>query len=81
MIIPRNHQKPAVHAVSCSGQSILIPGGPSAISRAKWIKKPGHYSGQHGPVPPANSRGTGNDKHGGKGMRDRALVLVPSSPG
>ena len=40
MIIPRNHRKPAVHAVSCSGQSILTPGGASAMSRAKWIKSP-----------------------------------------
>ena len=25
----------------------------------------------------ADDRSTGNDKHGGKGMRDRALELIP----
>ena len=40
-------------------------------------QKPGNYSSQHGPVPSADGRGTGNDKRGQKGMRDRALVRVP----
>jgi len=60
MIIPRNHQKPAVHAVSCSGQSVLTPGDLGDVPR-EMDQKPGHYSGQHGPVPSADGRGTGKN--------------------
>ena len=51
------------------------PGEPPRCP-ARMDQKPGHHSGQHGPVPQAGGRGTGNDKHGQQGMRDRALVLV-----
>ena len=40
MIMARNQREVAVHAVFWSGQSILTPGGPSAMSRAKWISSP-----------------------------------------
>ena len=40
MIMAQNHRALAVQAVFESGQSILTPGGPSAISRAKWISRP-----------------------------------------
>ena len=43
-------------------------------------QKPDHYSGQYGPVPSADSCGAGNNNHGQKGMRDRALILVPQQP-
>ena len=39
--------------------------------------QPGRYPGQHGSMPTTDSRGAGKDKHGRKGMRDRALVLDP----
>jgi hypothetical protein len=38
--------------------------------------QPGGSPGQHGPVPTAGSRGTGQSGHGDKGMRDRALAPV-----
>lgn len=37
MIIPGNHQKLAVHAMFWSGQSILTPAGPSAMSLAYFF--------------------------------------------
>ena len=40
MIMAQNHRALAVQAVSESGQSIRTPGGPSAMSRAKWISSP-----------------------------------------
>ena len=36
----------------------------------------GRCSGQDGSVPTADSRGSGTDNHGRKGMRNRALCLV-----
>ena len=56
MIMARNHQKPAVHAVSRIGQSIRTPGGPSAMSRAKWISSPATHPAVR-PVPAAHRRG------------------------
>ena len=76
MIIPRNQREVAVHAVFWSGQSILTPGGPSAMSRAKWISSPVAAPGEYRAMPAAQDRGHDNHEHGGKGMRDGALPRV-----
>ena len=67
MIIPRNQRDVAIHAVFWSGQSILTPGGPSAMSRAKSISSPVAAparpapSGGSGPPPPqSRARWSGN---------------------
>ena len=38
-IIPRNHRRPTIQEVSCSGQKIRTPGRPP-MSRAKWSTSP-----------------------------------------
>ena len=43
-------------------------------------QQPGHYPGQHRPMPTPYDRCTGHHDHGGKGMRDRALVVVSEQP-
>jgi len=42
--------------------------------------EPGRHPGQHGPVPAAGHRGTGEHHDRGQRMCDRALAVVPQQP-